>query len=96
MENKLEEKEKWENKINFIVCNSDKDIIFISKVRMIQLIEDIDKRHQEIDKEPDLTNPKDLLDYKINLLKNMPKKLNVKAYTMIVKGNKTLNQWLEE
>jgi len=30
---------------------------------MIQLIEDIDKRHQEIDKKPDLTNPKDLLEY---------------------------------
>jgi len=35
-------------------------------------------------------------DHKINLLEDVPKELNTKAYTMIVKENEALNQWLEE
>jgi len=35
-------------------------------------------------------------DHKINLLEDVPKELNTKAYIMIVKENEALNQWLEE
>ena len=35
-------------------------------------------------------------DHKINLLKNVPKKLNTKAYEITVKKDKALNQWLGE
>ena len=35
-------------------------------------------------------------DYKINLLKNIHKELNARAYEMTVKEDKALNQWLEE
>ena len=39
------------------------DIAFTLKARMIQPMEDMDKEHQEIGKEPDSTNPKDLPEY---------------------------------
>ena len=79
-----------------------------------------DKGQYEIDKKPDPTNPKDLLeyiwpfiyllnkkkfeklperrewDYKINLMEEVPKELNAKAYTMTIKEEKALNQWLDE
>ena len=35
-------------------------------------------------------------DHKINLLKDIPKELNAKAYVIIVKEYETLNQWLED
>ena len=35
-------------------------------------------------------------DHEINLIKEAPKKLNAKAYTMTLKEEKALNQWLEE
>ena len=35
-------------------------------------------------------------DHKINLLENVPKKLNTKAYAIIVKKDKVLNQWLKK
>ena len=35
-------------------------------------------------------------DHKINLLEDVPKELNAKAYTMIVKENEVLNQYLKE
>ena len=35
-------------------------------------------------------------DHEINLLEDILKKLNIKAYTMIVKKDEVLNQWLEE
>ena len=39
------------------------DILFISKNRILQPIEDMDKEHQEIGKEPDQINLEDLLEY---------------------------------
>jgi len=39
------------------------DISFTLRNRRIQATEDNDKGQQEIGKEPDLTNPEDLLDY---------------------------------
>ena len=92
------------------------DIMFISRTRRLQPMEDMDKKHQEIGKEPDFTNPEDLPEYiqlftylfnkkkfeklleqreqdhKINLLKDTPKELNAKAYAMMVKEDKSLNQ----
>jgi len=35
-------------------------------------------------------------DYKINLMEEAPKKLNTKAYTMTLKEEEALNQWLDE
>ena len=35
-------------------------------------------------------------DHKINLLENVPKELNTKAYAIIVKEDKVLNQWLKK
>ena len=35
-------------------------------------------------------------DHEINLLEDTLKELNIKAYTMIVKKDEVLNQWLEE
>ena len=35
-------------------------------------------------------------DHKINLTEEAPKKLNAKAYTMTIKEEETLNQWLNE
>ena len=35
-------------------------------------------------------------DHKINLMKEAPKELNVKAYTMTIKEDEVLNQWLDE
>jgi len=35
-------------------------------------------------------------DYKINLMKEVPKKLNTKAYVMTLKEEEALNQWLDE
>ena len=35
-------------------------------------------------------------DHKINLMEEAPKKLNAKAYAMILKKEKALNQWLDE
>ena len=35
-------------------------------------------------------------DYEINLTNKAPKELNTKAYTMILKEEKSLNQWLDE
>jgi len=35
-------------------------------------------------------------DHKINLTEEAPKKLNTKAYAMILKKEETLNQWLDE
>ena len=78
-------------------------------------MEEIDKEHQKISKEPDPTNLEDLLEYiqpfiylfnkkkferlpgqrkqdhEINLLEDVLKELNAKAYTITVKENKTLN-----
>ena len=34
--------------------------------------------------------------HKINLLENVPKELNTKAYAIIVKEDKVLNQWLKK
>ena len=34
--------------------------------------------------------------YEINLMEEAPKELNDKAYAIIFKENKVLNQWLEE
>ena len=83
----------------------------------------MDKTEQdngEIGKEPDKTNPEDLLEYirpftylfnkkkfkkllerrewdhKINLTDEALKELNAKAYTMTLKEEKALNQWLDE
>ena len=74
----------------------------------------------EIGKEPDKTNPEDLLEYiwlfthlfnkkkfekilercewdhEINLIDKAPKELNAKAYTMTLKEEEVLNQWLDE
>jgi len=82
-----------------------------------------DKMEQDngkIGKEPDKTNPEDLLDYirpfthlfnkkkfekllerqewdhEINLTDEAPKELNAKAYTMTLKEEEVLNQWLDE
>jgi len=95
-----------------------KDIWFNTRRQMA-----MDKTEQdngEIGKEPDKTNPKNLLDYiwpftylfnkkkfeklperqewdhKINLTDEAPKELNTKAYAMILKEEKVLNQWLDE
>ena len=35
-------------------------------------------------------------DHKINLMKEVPKKLNAKAYTMTLKEEEALNQWLDK
>jgi len=35
-------------------------------------------------------------DHEINLLADVPKELNAKAYTITAKKNKALNQWLDE
>ena len=35
-------------------------------------------------------------DHKINLTDEVPKELNAKAYTMTIKGEEALNQWLDE
>jgi len=35
-------------------------------------------------------------DHEINLMEDAPKELNAKAYTMTVKEDEALNQWLEE
>jgi len=35
-------------------------------------------------------------DYKINLIEDVPKELNAKAYAMTIKKEKSLNQWLDE
>ena len=35
-------------------------------------------------------------DYKINLMEEAPKELNTKAYTMTIKEDKALNQWLDK
>ena len=35
-------------------------------------------------------------DYEINLLEDIPKRLNAKAYAIIVKEDKVLNQWLDK
>ena len=35
-------------------------------------------------------------DHEINLMEEAPKKLNVKAYTMTIKEEEALNQWLDE
>ena len=35
-------------------------------------------------------------DHEINLTEEAPKKLNAKAYTMILKEEEALNQWLDE
>ena len=35
-------------------------------------------------------------DYKINLMDEAPKKLNAKAYTMTLKEEEALNQWLDK
>jgi len=35
-------------------------------------------------------------DHKINLMEEAPKKLNVKAYTITIKEEEALNQWLDE
>ena len=35
-------------------------------------------------------------DHKINLMKEVPKELNAKAYTMTLKEEEALNQWLDE
>ena len=35
-------------------------------------------------------------DYEINLMEEVPKELNAKAYTMTVKEDKVLNQWLDK
>lgn len=35
-------------------------------------------------------------DYKINLIEDVPKELNAKAYAMTIKEEKSLNQWLDE
>jgi len=35
-------------------------------------------------------------DYKINIMEEAPKELNAKAYVMMVKENKVLNQWLDK
>ena len=96
------------------------DILFTSKTRRIQPTDNQDKEHQEIEKELNLTNPEDLLEYiqpfthlfnkkkfkklpgrrewdhKINLMKDALKELNVKAYTMTIKKEKTLNKWLDK
>ena len=78
-------------------------------------MEEIDKEHQKISKEPDPTNLEDLPEYiqpfiylfnkkkferlpgqrkqdhEINLLEDVLKELNAKAYTITVKENKALN-----
>ena len=64
------------------------DIIFTLRTRRIQLIEDIGKEYQKINKEPDTKNLENLPKYKINLLEDMPKKLNAKAYIITVKKDK--------
>ena len=35
-------------------------------------------------------------DYEINLIEKAPKELNAKVYTMILKEEEALNQWLDE
>lgn len=35
-------------------------------------------------------------DHKINLTKEVPKELNAKTYTITIKKDKALNQWLDE
>jgi len=35
-------------------------------------------------------------DYKINLIEEAPRELNVKAYVMTIKEKEVLNQWLDE
>ena len=78
-------------------------------------MEEINKEHQKISKEPDPTNLEDLPEYiqpfiylfnkkkferlpgqrkqdhEINLLEDMLKELNAKAYTITVKKNEALN-----
>ena len=89
--------------------------MFISRSRRLQPMDNKDKEQQEIGKEPDLTNPEDLLeyiqsftylfnkkkfkkllerrewDYEINLMEEMPKELNAKAYAITIKEDKSLN-----
>jgi len=74
----------------------------------------------KIGKEPDTTNPEDLLEYirpfthlfnkkkfeklperrewdhEINLMEEASRELNAKAYTMTIKEEEALNQWLDE
>ena len=82
--------------------------------------ENQEQDNDEIGKEPDRTNPEDLLEYirlfthlfnkkkfeklperrkwdhEINLTEEAPKELNAKAYTMTLKEEEALNQWLDE
>ena len=110
---------KRENEIESTVNDLDNEDIWFNTRRQMAM----DKTEQdngEIGKEPDKTNPKNLLDYiwpftylfnkkkfekllerqewdhKINLTDEAPKELNTKAYAMILKEEKVLNQWLDE
>ena len=114
----------WKNgTIKFTRCPGNctmkhKDICF--KTRRNKTMETTTTDNSEIGKEPDKTNPEDLLDYirpfthlfnkkkfeklperrewdhKINLTNEAPKELNAKAYTMTLKEEEALNQWLDE
>ena len=94
--------------------------MFMSRIWRIQPMDVKNKGQQEIEKEPDSTNPEDLSeyiqlftylfnkkkfkklleqrewDYEINLTENTPKKLNAKTYTITIKEDEVLNQWLNE
>ena len=114
----------WKNStIRFTRCPEQctmkhKDIRF--KTRKTKATDTTEQDNSEIGKEPDKTNPEDLLDYirpfihlfnkkkfeklperrewdhKINLTEEAPKELNTKAYTMILKEEEALNQWLDK
>ena len=114
----------WKNgTIQFTRCSESckmkhQDIKF--RTRRTQATENKEQDKEEIGKEPDTTNPKDLSEYiclfthlfnkkkfkklpeqqkqdhEINLTEEALKELNTKAYTIIVKEEEALNQWLDE
>jgi len=117
----------WKNRtIKFMRCLGNctmihKDIRFNSRrTKDMETKDNQEQDNSEIGKEPDKTNPEDLLEYiqpfthlfnkkkfeklperhewdhEINLMEEAPKELNAKAYTMTLKEEEALNQWLDE
>jgi len=117
----------WKNgTIKFMRCPGNctmthKDIRFNSRqTKNMETKDNQEQNNSEIGKEPDKTNPEDLLEYiqpfthlfnkkkfekllerrewgyEINLTEKAPKELNAKAYTMMLKEEEALNQWLDE
>ena len=94
--------------------------MFTSRSRRLQPTDNKDKGQHKIGKEPDPTNPENLLEYiqpfkhlfnkkkfeklperrkwdhEINLIEEVPKELNTKAYAITIKEDEVLNQQLKE